>query len=78
MYLDLDWRGLFGAVRGGVGLLAHNNVGALALTGGYRSMLDRNFDLGLEGRVFVATADFGYVSAIGPTSTLALRLGHRF
>lgn len=82
VYLEPDWRGLFGAVRGGVGLLAQNNlgvfVGTLALTGGYRWVLDRNLDLGLEGGVFVATADLGNVNAVGLTPTLALSLGYRF
>ena len=81
-YLEPDWRGLFGAVRGGVGLLAQNNVGTFvgtfALTGGYRFVLNQNFDLGLEGGLFVATADYGTVSAIGITPTLAVSVDYRF
>jgi len=53
-------------------------VGTHALIGGYRFVLDRNFDLGLEGGGFVATADFGDVSATGLTPTLASSLSYRF
>ena len=53
-------------------------MGTHALIGGYRFVLDRNFDLGLEGGGFVATADFGDVSATGLTPTLASSLSYRF
>jgi len=81
LYSNNDRTGLFGAVRGGGGVLVQGGSGVfvttLGLSAGYR-LADGPLELGLEGGLRVTTTEYSDVTVLEFSPRVRLSAGVRF